>query len=60
MHKEIIEKFIKKFIKNHPNENIVVVGVLGFGSNFNQKKSVKILIWTCILLLKILTKDTGG
>lgn len=44
MRKKIINKFINKFINNHPNENITVVGILGFGSNFNQKKSVKILI----------------
>lgn len=41
MHKKIIKKFINKFINNHPNENIVVVGILGFGSNFNQKKISK-------------------
>ena len=41
MCKKIIKKFINKFKNNHPNENITVVGILGFGSNFNQRKISK-------------------
>lgn len=38
MHKLLIEKFISQFKIRHPEDDIEVVAILGFGSSFKQKK----------------------
>lgn len=38
MHTLIIDKFISQFKAKHHEDNITVVGILGFGSGFSQKK----------------------
>lgn len=38
MHILTINKFISQFKARHPKDDIVVIGILGFGSGFSQKK----------------------
>lgn len=37
MHEQIIKNFINQFKTKHSKDNIEVIGILGFGSSFNQK-----------------------